>query len=92
VIDKESLKIKTLEQVLIEKSVNFFGTCSEAYRARKTSRQADGNPAMVIGGQLLPPGVLGRSTSSLNHQASDASQPSPAGVGSWSRQLEPFGQ
>jgi len=24
VIDKESLKIKTLEQVLIEKSVNFF--------------------------------------------------------------------
>ena len=29
VIGKEALKIKMLKQVLIEKSVNFFGTCSE---------------------------------------------------------------
>ncbi len=34
VIDKESLKIEMLKQVLIEKvSVNFFGTCSRRYES-----------------------------------------------------------
>ena len=52
-----------------------------AYLAFNTARHSDGNADMVIGGQVLLDG-LGCSTSSLNHQASEASQPSPVGVGS----------
>ena len=53
------------------------------YLATSTWRQAGGSCAMVMGGFGLAFGFsLGCSTSSLNHQASEASQPSPGGTGS----------